>query len=78
MIAPECPLLSECAFFNDVLEDMPCSSEFMKKSYCEGQYGTCARYQVFMEAGKHKPPKDLFPHDADKAAKIIALYRRYN
>jgi hypothetical protein len=78
MIVEECPLLSDCEFFNDVLENMPSSSGFMKESYCKGRYATCARYRVFMKAGKRKPPKDLFPHETDKAVKIIALYRRHD
>jgi hypothetical protein len=78
MIAANCPLLSKCAFFNDVLEDMPSTSVYMKNLYCRNEYQTCARYRVFMEAGKHKPPRDLFPHDADQAEKIITLYMRHN
>ena len=78
MIATNCPLLSKCAFFNDVLEEMPSTSIYMKNLYCRNQYGDCARYRVFMEAGKNIPPNDLFPHDEERATKIITSFKRRN
>ena len=73
----ECPLLPKCEFFHDVLENMPSSSGFMKKIYCRGVYGDCARYQVF-QVTKETPPVDLFPNDSTMARKIIARHRRFN
>lgn len=73
----ECPLLPKCEFFNDILENTPSSSGFMKKIFCRGMYADCARYQVF-QVTDEKPPADLFPHDSTMARKIIARFRRFN
>ena len=74
----KCELLAKCPFFNDVLENMPSSSGFMKSVFCLNNFQSCARYQVFMGTDRNMPPPDLFPNDSAEARKIIARYKRFH
>jgi len=68
----ECICLKGCPFFNDNMADMPAMSESLKKKYCLGDNSECARFIVFSANGKGSVPKDLFPHQIDRARKIVA------
>ena len=67
----ECVLLSECAFFNDKLKEMPAMSEVLKERFCMGDNRACARYIVYLKAGKARVPKDLFPNNIDMVERIL-------
>jgi hypothetical protein len=66
-----CIYLEQCPFFQDVLPSMPASSESIKRIFCQNDYEQCARYQVREKLGLEHVPRDLFPNDGAKAAKIM-------
>ena len=73
----ECLLLKECRFFNDIIENIPSVSESLKNEYCLGDHTTCARFLIFKAIGKEYLPDEVFPHEAQKAAKIIRHFKLY-
>lgn len=68
----ECEVLTTCLFFNEKMADMPGTVSGLKKQYCQGDNSACARYMVLKALGKSKVPDDLFPHQKDRAKKLIA------
>jgi hypothetical protein len=68
----DCELLSTCVFFNDMMSNMPSTSNIFKIVYCNGNNSNCARYMVRKELGKDRVPADLFPNQTDKARDIIS------
>ena len=72
-----CPVLKQCRFFNDIIEDVPSISETLKNEYCLGDNSQCARYLIFLAIGKEHLPDDVFPHEVDKAEKIIRHFKLY-
>lgn len=69
---PACELLGACIFFNDMMANMPSTSNVFKLIYCEDNYGGCARYLVRNELGKEGVPTDLFPNQGDRVHGIIS------
>lgn len=67
-----CLLTEKCIFFNDKMADMPGTASSFKRKYCQDDYASCARYEVYKAAGRDNVPKDLFPNQNDKVQKIIA------
>jgi len=39
----ECNFIGDCAFFNDKLQDMPLTKDFLKDMYCLNRPLTCLR-----------------------------------
>jgi len=72
-----CPLLGGCCFFNDICENMPASSEYLKNSYCRSEHEKCARYHVYQNTRGEGVPSYLFPSDMERTAKVIRQYGRY-
>jgi hypothetical protein len=64
---PDCAVLEKCIFFNDMMVNMPSTSNVFKLLYCHDKYSDCARYIVRTELGKDGVPMDLFPNQADRA-----------
>lgn len=67
----KCICLNGCPFFNDNMAGMPSMSESLKEKYCLGDNSKCARFMVFSAKGKGAVPADLFPHQKERAVKII-------
>ena len=65
----ECELLKLCPFFRDELTYLPQTAEQMKQTYCLGEKAQCARHMVV--SGGIIPPRDLFPNQTDRVAKIL-------
>jgi hypothetical protein len=69
----ECPLLTQCPFFNDRLAHIPGRMAVVySKRYCTGDSSQCAIYMVFMVMGMGKVPEDLFPSQTKRAQRIIS------
>ena len=68
-------MYKECPFFNDVLPDMPSTSNLMKKNYCDGDFKRCARHMVTTTVGKEHVQKTLFPSNVEEASQIIANHK---
>ena len=68
----KCECISECAFFKEMMNNMPVMTDRLKKRYCLLNPEGCARYQVFLKLGSGKAPPDLFPSHNDRAKEIIA------
>lgn len=66
-----CECLDGCPFFNDKMDNMPGLSNMYKRSYCKGDYVSCARYMVFKSLGKAKVPVDMFPNQQDRAKELL-------
>jgi len=69
---PACPLIQNCAFFNDKMSHMPSMSDIYKARYCKGDNLACARHRVFASLGRENVPGDLFPNEQDRAAALTA------
>lgn len=67
-----CEFLPGCPFFNNKMKGMDSVKELMKKRYCMGEFSKCARYMVCTKSGKEAVPKNLFPNQQDRAAKLLA------
>jgi hypothetical protein len=76
-VESKCPVLEVCRFFNDIIENVPSISETLKKQYCLGDNSECARFRIFREIGKEHLPDDVFPHEMEKAEKLIRHFRLY-
>ena len=68
----ECELIARCIFFNDKMAEYPSTASFLKKKYCQEDNSECARYMVFKTLGGEKVPKDLYPHNVERARKLIS------
>ena len=68
-----CECLETCPFFNDQMENMPGLSTMYKRSYCKGDFASCARYMVFKALGKPSVPSDMFPNQQDRARELIKV-----
>lgn len=66
-----CECLDGCPFFNDKMDNMPGLSNMYKRSYCKGDYASCARFMVFKSLGKAKVPEDMFPNQQDRAKELL-------
>lgn len=42
----ECNFIGECAFFNDRLQNMPLTKDFLKDMYCLNRPLTCLRLKL--------------------------------
>jgi hypothetical protein len=69
----QCELTEKCIFFNDKMADMPAMANIYKHRYCETDNSGCARYQVFRAMGRENVPANLYPNDAEGAARILAV-----
>lgn len=67
----DCPSIRTCPFFNDQLASRPATANLMKKSYCNADYRTCARFMVSKALGSSRVPKDLFPNMGDRAKQLV-------
>ncbi len=65
----DCERLNVCPFFAGSMQNMPRVAEMMKKRYCLEDKTACARYML-ASAGI-AVPKDLFPHDLDRARMLL-------
>lgn len=68
----ECECLPECPFFHDRMKHMPTTAEVLKQRYCRGDSGACARCLIVKALGREAVPADLFPHEVDRAQRLIA------
>jgi len=68
----DCEMIARCIFFNDKMANMPSTANMLKKKYCQGDFGKCARYVVCKALGKEKVPSDLTPSQMDKAKLLLA------
>ncbi len=64
----DCEKTPVCPFFNDKLANMPSVADLMKREFCHGDKGSCARYRV--SCAKIPVPPDLFPNDSDRAFEL--------
>ncbi len=69
----DCVCLPRCPFFNDRMAQMPATAELLKKRYCLGDQGQCARHMVFSKFGSEKVPTDLYPTQVERAQQLLAL-----
>ena len=67
-----CYMLHDCPFFNDLLANMPVSSNYLKRTYCHTHGSDCARYMVVHALGRERVPPDLFPNEGIRAKRIIS------
>lgn len=69
----DCDALATCPFFNDKLANMPATASRLKQQYCYAEWSVCARWRVRQALGRNRVPPDLFPHNRERAAQLIAL-----
>ncbi|MCK5154123.1 MAG: hypothetical protein KAQ93_07155 [Spirochaetales bacterium] len=69
----ECELIKSCPFYNGQLKGDKDNIDSMKEKYCKANNLNCARYMVFMALGKESMPKELFPHEKNRAYEVISL-----
>ncbi|MCK8817676.1 hypothetical protein MWH28_09925 [Natroniella sulfidigena] len=67
----DCEHITNCAFFNDKMDEKAGLASLYKKRYCQGDNSNCARYLVSKTVGSQCLPSGLFPNQHQKAEKII-------
>ncbi len=67
----ECELIDSCLFYNGQLKGDAKQIESMKEKYCQKNNLNCARYMIFMALGRESIPRELFPHQKDRAYEVI-------
>jgi methyl-accepting chemotaxis protein len=67
----ECGKLAMCPFFNDRMANGPATASLLKEKYCRGDFVNCARFMVLGELGPAGVPEDLFPHQTERARKLL-------
>ena len=68
----ECEFIDACPFFKGELSGKEVDIEKFKNDYCRTNSLHCARYIVAITLGKEKMPPDLYPHEKQRAYKVIA------
>ena len=68
----ECELIDNCPFYNGQLEGDEEQIKILKEKYCHKTYFKCARFMIFTALGRESVPKELLPHQKDKAYVLIA------
>lgn len=63
----DCAYIPDCDFYHDNLDDMPFSKDFMKSMFCHKQSDFCARFLYQSHKDACNVPRDLMPHETDKA-----------
>lgn len=58
-----CDLLDSCFFYNELMTDMPQTTEYLEGKYCRGSFRNCVIYRFSSVFGKHDVPKYLYPND---------------
>ena len=65
----DCAKLPACPFFHNKMANMPAAADALKRSFCQGKFVDCARFQV-SKAGK-QVPTDLFPNQKHRVATLL-------
>ena len=66
-----CEKITRCPFFNDEMANTPAIADIYKQRYCKGDNSECARYHVLSNVGPQHVPKDLYPHQLERAKEIV-------
>ena len=67
-----CRYLEGCAFFNaPSTQGIQILTDQLKKDYCQGQFDTCARFQVATQLGKEHVPELMLPTQLQLAEMIL-------
>lgn len=66
-----CPYLNECPFFNDKMLEKPELTNMYKKTYCNGDFSTCARWMIANNLGKEYVPLTIYPNMLTQVESII-------
>jgi len=69
---PVCDFTENCVFFSEHMFDKSLLVNTYKTNYCWNNFSSCARYIVRKALGSDSVPLDLYPHNNDRAAKIIS------
>ncbi len=64
-----CEKLTTCPFFSGQMANMPGVADLMKQTYCLGDKGRCARYQL--STSGIAVPADLLPNDVARANALL-------
>lgn len=70
-----CALTEGCIFFNDKMANMPSMAAMYKERYCQNDFETCARFQVFKAVGRENVPQNLYPNEQDRVQLVIEAVR---
>ncbi len=58
-----CDLRASCFFYNELLKDMPHTTEHLRDRYCNGDYAHCARFVISRRYGMDNVPTYIYPND---------------
>jgi hypothetical protein len=58
-----CKLSASCFFYNELVTDMPHSTEYLRSRYCDGNYVECMRFILSKKHGMDKVPTYIYPND---------------
>jgi hypothetical protein len=67
----ECPRAATCLFFTGKMQNMPATTDLMKRRYCYDDHAGCAIFMIGEKRGNDKIPADLFPNQHDRAVKLL-------
>ena len=71
-----CDLIEGCQFFNDNMENLPKSAEYIRNKLCLGDFQLCSRYRLYQEFGGENIPPFLNPGDAEDVRKAVQWLRK--
>ncbi|HEY3446345.1 MAG TPA: hypothetical protein VGK67_08260 [Myxococcales bacterium] len=68
----ECPNLQSCPMLQQATKSLPAVANLVKQQICQGAYGDCACFRVFVALGSRAIPVDLYPTQHERATALIA------
>jgi hypothetical protein len=69
----QCELVQGCFFTMDFSNNMPSQLAVIKRTYCNHDFKSCARYIMANMVDLDQVPKDLDPTDIEAAHQLIGL-----
>jgi hypothetical protein len=69
----QCEYGEICGCYPDLKERMPYTAEMIRKRYCAGKFGDCARFLLYSAVGMGKVPSDLFPGQTERAEMLLKM-----
>lgn len=67
-----CEYAENCRFLNELHPSMAAIVKLYKRLYCMDNAKGCARYVLGQSLGSDFVPPDLFPHQRNRAEKLLA------
>jgi len=71
-----CELFACCQFFDDNMENLPKTAEYIKNKLCFNDYQSCNRYLMYQKFTGEDIPPYLDPNDTEEVKKLRQCFLR--